>query len=983
MNIEAYNLDSLRQLVRALQEENRSLKELLKSNGITYEESDIFTASSSTRDEFDPDQASRITPISVTDDTARKFYGMFWGRTDVFAKRGAKGRYYPQCENRWNNSVCPKTRGAKTFCDSCESRKWKPLELNHIKQHLIGAREDCADVIGTYPLLPDGTCRFLVFDFDNHEKGADLKDNANTDEIWRDEVNALRRICQKNDIDALVERSRSGRGAHVWIFFKGAISASLARNFGFSLLDRGCEEINMTSFRFYDRMYPSQDSSDGIGNLVALPLQGRALLNGNSAFVDDDWNAYPDQMETLFHTKRLTKEEIEHNLIKWTQQRTGNFISTDAAFGRELRKPWKRNDVFRTEDVVGKLHIVLSDGIYIDTLNIAPRIQNQIRCLAVIDNPEFYKRKIAGRSNYYYLSTIYLGKDIDGYIQIPRGIIEDLIRRCNEAGIEFEIEDFRSTGRPLRVRFNGELRTQQDLAAEKLLSTSGGILSAATAFGKTVVCSYMIAQRKVSTLILLESTELIDQWANELRKFIILDENPPEYLTKTGRKKKRKDVIGTLSAGQDKTTGIIDIAMIGSAANNEAFLSRLDAYGMVIMDECHHAASRQAQEVLRRVKSKYLYGVSATPVRSDKLEKINYMLLGPIRHKYSAKEHARAQGIDLFVYPRFTRVVSLGSSLTDFHKAVELISESEDRNLQIINDIIACIENSRTPVILTRLKKHAKLIYDKLIDKADHVFLLYGDNSQSQNREIREKILNVPAEDSMIIIATGQKIGEGFDCPRLDTLMLASPVKFDGRLTQYVGRLNRSYKDKTSVIVYDYVDSHISIFDKQYSSRLTAYKKLGYKIISELNREKQTVNSIYDKGNYAEVFERDLVEANSEIVISSPGLLLRKVQRMISILKPRQETGVSITVITSDPDISLFYNSDELCEIIELMRNSGINVLLSREENEHYAVIDKKLVWHGGMNLLGKEDVWDNLIRVENASVAAELMELSHRSGML
>ena len=199
----------------------------------------------------------------------------------------------------------------------------------------------------------------------------------------------------------------------------------------------------------------------------------------------------------------------------------------------------------------------------------------------------------------------------------------------------------------------------------------------------------------------------------------------------------------------------------------------------------------------------------------------------------------------------------------------------------------------------------------------------------------------------------------------------------------YVGRLNRSYKDKTSVIVYDYVDSHISIFDKQYSSRLTAYKKLGYKIISELYREKQAVNSIYDKGNYAEVFERDLVEANSEIVISSPGLLLRKVQRMISILKPRQEAGVSITVITSDPDISLFYNSDELCEIIELMRHSGINVLLSREENEHYAVIDKKLVWHGGMNLLGKEDVWDNLIRVENASVAAELMELSHRSGIL
>ena len=466
---------------------------------------------------------------------------------------------------------------------------------------------------------------------------------------------------------------------------------------------------------------------------------------------------------------------------------------------------------------------------------------------------------------------------------------------------------------------------------------------------------------------------------DELNKFLIIDEEPPSYQTKTGRVKKRKDVIGTLRAGQDKTTGIIDVAMIGSVYKKGDIFPRLDDYGLVIMDECHHAASAQAQKVLQSVRAKYLYGVSATPVRSDRLEKINYTLLGPIRHQYTAREHAEAQGIDLFVRPRFTRVVTLADEKPDIHRAYDLISESDDRNEQILQDVRQCIREARTPVILTRLKKHAKRLHDALTDAADHVFLLYGDNTQIQNQEIRRQMMTVPRDKSMILIATGQKVGEGFDCPRLDTLMLASPVKFDGRLIQYVGRLNRSYEGKRSVIVYDYVDAHIGIFDNQYRNRLAAYKKIGYRIQSDVIEGKQAVNAIYDHGNYTEVFERDLIEAEKEIIIASPGLRRTKVERMLLLMRPRQESGVRITVITQHPDSARFGNAGELQDMISLMRASGIDVVLTNEENEHYAVIDNKLVWHGGMNLLGREDAWDNLIRIESVSAAAELLEISNQ----
>ena len=413
MNIEAYDADSLRKMVRLLEYENKILKDKLKKAGISYEEVNPFEEKIESAEEYDLDQGSRIVnPPYITEKMAIRFFSMFWGREDVYARRGKNGGYFPQCANRWNDRLCPKQRKEKVFCDECENTKWISLDVKKIIAHLLGTKEDGSDVIGVYPLLPNGTCRFIVFDFDNHEKGAEVTDFANTDNEWHKEVDALRKMCELNGIRPLVERSRSGKGAHVWIFFKKAISAATARNFGFLLLDKGSTSINLKSFHYYDRMYPSQDVASSIGNLIALPLQGQALKNGNSAFVDENWNVYPDQWDALFNkTRKLGIEDIEQCMAKW-QRELAEVRGLLTNIEKNVRpKPWKKKCEFCNSDVVGKLHMVLGNGVYIDTLNLMPRIQNQIRSLAAFDNPEFYKNKRLGYSNYYNFSAVYLGKD--------------------------------------------------------------------------------------------------------------------------------------------------------------------------------------------------------------------------------------------------------------------------------------------------------------------------------------------------------------------------------------------------------------------------------------------------------------------------------------------------------------------------------------------------------------------------------------------
>lgn len=268
-------------------------------------------------------------------------------------------------------------------------------------------------------------------------------------------------------------------------------------------------------------------------------------------------------------------------------------------------------------------------------------------------------------------------------------------------------------------------------------------------------------------------------------------------------------------------------------------------------------------------------------------------------------------------------------------------------------------------------------MYNQLQDVPARIFLYYGDNTDFENNKFKREMREVPDTESVILVATGQKIGEGFDFPRLDTLMLAAPVAYGGRLEQYVGRLSRPYPNKKDMLVYDYVDLHIPVFERQYNKRLATYKKIGFRVWKDQTNTKQEAKAIFDSDNYTSVFEQDLIEAKKQIIIASPELRRKKVERFLMISKSIQEKGVKVLVITENPEQALMDDSNVLENLISEMKNSGISVCFTETEGQHYAIIDQTLVWYGGMNLLGKADAWGNLIRVNDTQAAAELLEIS------
>ena len=945
-------IEQLRQEIQRLSAENLRLKDLLKSHGISWQ----------------PIQEASHLLDNVAEQKRRigLFIKLFCARMDFYAERwesndGRKG-YSPACSNRWKQ-VCPKRQQKGIKCHECPERAWLPFTEETAYRHLIGQDERGRSfVAGTYALLENSTCKFLVFDFDDHD-GSSCH--------WKEEARQLREICRAQGIDTALERSRSGNGAHIWIFFNQPIPARIARKFGAALLNKGTEITHQKDFNTFDRMMPTQDEmpAGGMGNLIALPLQGIPRKQGNSVFVDDNWNVLPDQWEYLFQKKTLSLEFVESKIKEWGLQ---NRIPSENVIIDEKEKPWeqKKSSGLEKSDIIEPLHLTLADCIYIPKKEIKPRSLNRIRKIATFSNPQFYKMQAMRYSTKQIPRYIQCFRDLEEYVTLPRGCIDELENKLNDVGISYFLEDCRTDGRAITVSFQGTLQPEQNKAVVEMLAYENGILAAATGFGKTVLGTYIIASRKVNTLILVHNREIMKEWQECIEKFLQIDEEIPEIAGKC--KRKPHSIVGTLYSGHDSLHGIVDVAMISSLGRNESVDLRIQNYGMIIMDECHHAGAYTFENVLWKVKAKYVYGLTATPMREDGHEKIVFMQLGSVRYRLTEKESVARQNFRHEICPRFTSFVPVTIEKPSINDLYKLLVHDKIRNQMILEDILASIEEGRTPLVLTKFKDHAEYLFEMLREKKVYVILLMGGSSAKVRTERRNELENSSIENRLVIISTSKYIGEGFNFPRLDTLFLTVPISWKGNIAQYAGRLHRDYAGKENVIVYDYVDVHVAMLERMYQKRLSAYSSMGYTVYSPTGDSGN--NIIYTIRDYQEVFWRDFHDAKDCVLLSSPKLGRQRVYEFVERVKVDQRSKIKFIVYTLTTDSYAEYQQKEIDIMKKVLRDSGVKVNEREELNCHYVIIDDDLVWYGSMNFLSQEHEDDILMRLRSEAIVKELL---------
>ncbi len=884
-----------------------------------------------------------VTMNSTSDEKIKLFKSLFKGRDDVCAKRWRnKPGYSPFCFNDFKSGICNKP---KVKCSECKSSDFAPLDEERIEGHLLGKY-----VLGLYPMTSDDTCFLLAIDFDEY--------------IWSEDVKVIIKICKENNIPVYAERSRSGDGCHLWFFFENEIKASQARKFGTAILNISMEECEKIKFSSYDRLFPSQDflPKYGFGNLIALPLQKSAREHGNSVFIDENLEVIDDQWQYLSQIQKISENDISrvskgHKII-------------DLGVESETLKLDKKTIAINKNDFPEIVVMERCGGIKIFKHGLSSKALLLLRKLASYANPEFYAKQAMRLSTYGIPRVSVIYDEEDESIILPRGVEVELLKIFDENNIKYLINDTRYNGEEVQIRFKGQLTDKQEEAFCELSKYNEGVLAATTGFGKTVIGARIIAEKRCPTLILVHTKELAKQWKVRLEHFLQISESIEKH-------KKNKSLIGQLGGGKKQLSGIVDIAIMQSMFEKDKSVKQLiNQYGLIIVDECHHISAANFSRIISSANAKYIYGLTATPIRKDGHHPIIFMHCGPIRYKVDAKKEALQREFNHYIIPRFTSTrMPIFKKHNEWHitEVYQHICESKYRNELIVSDIIVSINAGRNPLVLTERTSHINYLV-KLMEGMDfEVIVLSGNLKTKERNKSHKKIEALEDGDRFVIIATGKLIGEGFDEARLDTLFMAMPIAWKGTIAQYAGRLHRNYEGKNEVLIYDYVDVHIPVLERMYHKRLTAYRSLGYSIKD--SDSKETIeNSIYDEANYFEYLIRDIKAAKKNILISSPYLQKKKVNDIKEILIEKYKAGVRVTLCLKMLEEYTKHNSQFIDDFINEMKREGIDIIQIPNNYLKFMVIDNAIVWYGGIDILGRSYNDNSLIRILDEVLANELI---------
>lgn len=947
---------------KVLHEENEVLKSLLKIHGIEYE--------TRMKEDMNKPIYSLVSVPTITlsiDERLRLFQSLFKGREDVFARRWfskttGKSGYQPVCINEWKQGICDKK---KYRCVICPNRNFAPLTTQDMYRHLEGKDEYCCDVVGLYAIMQDNNCAFLCADFDD----------KNCKYGYKEDVLAYVGVCREWLIPYAIERSRSGNGAHVWIFFEAPLPASKARRLGNAILTEAMTRNGQMSFNSYDRFFPNQDylPEGGFGNLVALPLQGQARRKQNSVFVDNDFLVYKDQWAFLYNLKKIQESTIDQLLRLHSQEELGKLSMSSES------KPWVTPlpQNITQEDFHAKVEIIRADKLYIPLKAVSAKVLNHLKRIAAFKNPEFYSKQALRLSTYAIPRIISCFDITNEYLAMPRGCEDATQSFLNDNAVTYTITDKTNHGNKISVSFQGEDREEQLEAINALLPYTNGILHATTAFGKTVTAAAIIARKKVNTLILVHSKALLKQWHDRLTEFLNIDYPKHEEKNKRGRRKVFSP-IGCFDSSGNTLHGIIDIALIQSCLDEDGVKPFVQDYGMVIVDECHHVSSITFEQVLMSIKAHTIYGLTATPIRKDGHQPIIFMQCGPIRFSTDVKSQIAKQSFDRFLIPRFTSYNSILEDRLSIATLYKYLSEDEIRNNLIVEDICKAVNTGRTPIILTNRTVHVSVLAEKLKATIKNVISLTGVGTTREKREAMQRLQTIPDSEQLVIVATGKYIGEGFDYPRLDTLFLALPISWKGLLTQYAGRLHREYEGKKDVRIYDYIDIHEPICDSMYRKRLKGYAAIGYKTINtaqptlfdHINDISSSIaeNQIFNGSTFYRPYTSDLTKAKRSIVISSPKLYRTEQNPLVTLLKELAQQRIEILITTAAENEQTIF-----------IQSKGLSVKVKPKLSLYTTIIDKEVVWYGSINTLGYASKDDNMIKVTDIHLANELIEMIHK----